>query len=72
MAFLGLVVMMMMTSGVAGRTYLVETADYSPPSFHIDTTGPHRSAMDHPLEQGIITISNLTWQNLLPYENILI
>ena len=63
MAFLGLVVMMM-TSGVAGKTYLVETEDGGLPST------PYRSAMDYPLEQGIITISNLSWQNLLPYENI--
>ena len=70
MAFLGLVVMMMMTSGVAGRTYLVETADGGPPTFPHGAAAPHRSAMDHPLEQGIITISTLTWQNLLPYENI--
>ena len=62
MTFLGLVVMMM-TSGAAGKTYLVETADGGLPSAPHGAAAPHHSAVDHPLEQGIITISILTWQN---------
>ena len=49
MTLLGLVVMMM-TSGVEGKTYLVETADGDLPAYP-----PTRSAID-PLEKGIITI----------------
>ena len=51
MTLLGLVVMMM-TSGVEGKTYLVETADGDLPAHPL-------SGIDHPLAQGIITILTL-------------
>ena len=58
MAVLGLV--MMMTSGVAGKTYLVETADGSLPSLRHGAQHPRRAVVP-PTQQGIITISALTF-----------
>ena len=56
MTLLGLVVMMM-TSGVEGKTYLVKTAEGDLPALpHGAIDQPLTNALDHPLEQGIITI----------------
>ena len=56
MTLLGLVVMMM-TSGVEGKTYLVKTADGDLPAHpHGAIDQPLTNALDHPFEQGIITI----------------
>ena len=56
MTLLGLVVMMM-TSGVAGKTYLVETADGDLPALRYGAIDqPLTNALDQPLAQGIITI----------------
>ena len=70
MVFLRLV--MMMTIGVAGKTNLMESVDGDLPSNSNGAVsplpktltlllnfeaGPHHSAMNHPLEKGIITIS---------------
>ena len=46
MAFLGLVVMMMMTSGVTGKTYLVKTADGGLPSAPHSHTDSHARRRD--------------------------
>ena len=55
MTLLGLVMMMMM-SGVAGKTYLVETADGDLPLYPPTRRAHPLGGMDQPLAQGIITI----------------
>ena len=62
MTLLGLVIMMM-TSGVAGKTYLVETADGDLPALQHGGAIDPLGSIDHPLEQGIITILILTFLN---------
>ena len=56
MTLLGLV--MMMTSGMTGKTYLVETADGDLPAKipHGLIDQPFNYALGHQFEQGIITI----------------